>query len=142
MNTLNEQQLAFVLQVTKKEARAKMCHAWCKFHDIQNEAYVTDKNKIHDEYPKTMPIGILSQGLNIPDLQQIVDDIELHYLDRPATKKWILCDYPENELRLKHNKGDKLSLNIPSGLKQFLPDLTQETIKKEWRSRFPNAVVK
>ena len=136
MNSLTAQQLAFLLDIKKEEARAKMCHAWCKFHGIENKAYLTDKNKIFDDYPKSMPIGIISQSLCIDNLAMMVEDIHNNYLNRAATKKWILCDYPENEVRLCK------TLAIPAALKSMLPDHTIETIKEEWRKRFPKVKIK
>ena len=142
MNSLNKQQLAFILDIKTEDARAKMCHAWCRFHGIENKAYVSDKNKIVDDYPEQIPIGILSQSLNLPDLQQMVNDIKLHYLDRPASKKWILCDYPEKEIKSRHTNSKELVLSIPPALKSMLPQLTIDRIKEEWTSRFPKAKIK
>jgi hypothetical protein len=136
MNSLNAQQLAFILDIKKEDARAKLCHAWCKFHNIPNEAYLSDKKKIVDDYPKAIPIGMISQTLCIDNLQTLVDDIHNNYLNRAATKKWILCDYPENELRLGKD------LSIPPALKTLLPEQTIETIKSEWRKRFPKTKIK
>lgn len=84
-----------------------------------------------------MPIEILASGLNLPTLQQMVDDIEQNYLKRNASKKWILCDYPEKELKKLANDGKPLRLNIPAALKSMLPSETIEIIEGEWAKRFP-----
>src|SRR6187401_1308692 len=98
MNSLTAQQLAFILDIKVQEARAKLCHAWCKFHGIENKAYFNENNKIVDDYPTSIPIGMISQTLCIDNLQDVVDDIQRNFLTRPATRKWILCDYPEKEM--------------------------------------------
>ena len=136
MTSLTAQQLAFLLDIKKEEARAKMCHAWCKFHNIPNTAYMSDKHKIVDDYPKSMPIGIISQTLCIDNLQAMVEDIHNNYLNRASTKKWILCDFPENEVRLGK------TLAIPPALKSMLPDQAIETIKSEWSKRFPKVKIR
>jgi len=132
MNSLTAQQLAFILDIKKEEARAKMCHAWCKFHGIENKAFRNDKGKIVDDYPERIPVMILASQLNIPNLQGIVDDIVLHYLTNPITKKFILCDFPEKELQTK----EKTKIKIPVVLKTFLSDGDVEFIKTQWLKRY------
>lgn len=107
MKTLTSQQLAFLLDIKKEDARARMCNAWEKANNIpksrigelkvkrQYVSKTSDKVKLIDPYPNDMSIEILASGLNLPTLQQMVDDIEQNYLKRSASKKWILCDYPE-----------------------------------------------
>jgi hypothetical protein len=132
MNSLNAQQLAFILDIKKEDARAKLCHAWCKFHGIENKAYLNDKKKIVDDYPERIPIGMISQTLCIDNLQTVVDDIILHYLTNPVTKKYILCDFPEKELATKA----KNKIKIPSVLKTFLSPEDVEFIKAQWLKRY------
>ena len=95
MNFLNKNQLAFILDIKAKDARAKMCHAWAASKGIPNTAIRNKKEKIEDNYPDAMPIDLLAEHLNLPTLQSSVDDIQDNYLKRPASKKWILCDFPE-----------------------------------------------
>lgn len=128
MNSLNKSQLAFILDIKAEDARAKMCVAWCNDKQIENKAYyhpVTEK--LIDEYPDFMPIEILSKHLNLPTLQQSVDDIEKNYLNRPATKKWILCDYPEKEIE-KGTKAGKaiIKLAIPKALRSMISSDVQK----------------
>jgi hypothetical protein len=141
MNTLTSQQLAFILDIKKEEARAQMCHAWAKHKGIKNAAYWNEKNKIVDDYPKAMEIEILAEHLNLPTLQQMVNDIELNYLIRPATKKWILCDYPEKQVKSCGDAGKPLRIGIPPALKTMLHPETIDRIKSEWEKRFPKAKV-
>ena len=136
MTTLTKQQLAFILDIKAEEARAKMCHAYCKFKGIENKAWINDKNKVVDSYPVDMAISILSKHLNLPTLQQSVDDINKNYLIRPATKKWILCDWPEKRIEALRKLGKPLKVSIPTALKSMLPDKTIQTIKSEWQIRY------
>lgn len=148
MTSLNSQQLAFLLDIKKEDARARMCAAWEKAKNIPKMGFAFEERlssnvvrdnskKIKDPYPNDMPIEILASGLNLPTLQQMVDDIEQNYLKRSASKKWILCDYPEKELKKLANDGKPLRLNIPAALKSMLPSETIEIIESEWARRFP-----
>jgi hypothetical protein len=153
MKTLNAQQLAFLLDIKKEDARIRMCNAWEKAHNIPRRGFAFEeslsgnvsrdaKNKIKDPYPNDMLIEMLAIGLNLPCLQQMVDDIEQNYLKRNATKKYILSDFPETELKKKAEKGSLLTLNIPPVLLSMLPQETINIIREEWTKRFPIAVVK
>lgn len=141
MNFLNKQQLAFLLDIKVEQARAKMCHAWCREQGIDNKAYENEKGKIVDTYPEAMLISMLAEHLNLPTLQESVDDIQNHYLTRAATKKWILCDYPEKKLKAHYDaaKPGKPSLTVPPGLKSLLPSDVLVAIIAEWKSRYPFA---
>lgn len=137
MNYLNKSQLAFILGIKAEPARAKMCVAWCAEKNIENLATWNDETgKLEDEYPNAMPIEILAKHLNLPTLQQSVDDIQDNYLNRPATKKWILCDFPEKEIE-KGKKAGKavIKLNIPKALRSMISQPVQKQIKKEWSIR-------
>lgn len=135
MTELDAQQLGFILDIKKEDARAKMCVAWSKSKGEENKAQRVRSKKIDDPYPKTMPIEMLAKELNLPTLQEMVNDIQNNYLVRPASRKWILCDYPENELRKAKEAGKRRSVKIPPALRSMLPRETQDTILNEWRTR-------
>lgn len=137
MNSLNKSQLAFILDIKSQDARAKMCFAWCRDKRIENKAYYDENEKLIDEYPEVMSIDLLSFHLSIPTLQQSVDDIRENYLNRPASKKWILCDYPEKEIE-KGTKAGKpvIKLNIPKALRSLIKPDVQKKIKSEWMERY------
>lgn len=136
LSALTKQQLAFLLDIKAEDARAKMCHAYAKYKGIKNEASVNHKSKVVDPYPPAMDISILSEYLNLPTLQQMVNDIEENYLNRPATKKWILCDYPEKTMKAAKEAGKKMKVDIPPALRSMLPAKTQQAIKLEWQRRY------
>lgn len=140
MKYLNAQQLAFILDMNKEDARARMCNAWCKSQGIENKSYWNEKDKIIDPYPVAMPIEILSKELNLPTLQQAVDDIV--NLVRPAAKKWILCDYPEKKIKAAEKAGKKMPIpvKLPPALLSMLPTDTVEVIKSEWVKRYKVSV--
>lgn len=141
MNYLNKQQLAFLLDIKVEDARAKMCHAWCREQGIENKAYVNKKGKIMDTYPEAMLVEMLAKHLNLPTLQDSITDIRENFLVRAATKKWILSDYPEKKIK-SHNeacKPGKPSLTIPAGLKSMLPTDSVVAIISEWKHRYPFA---
>lgn len=150
---LNKKQLAFILDITSEEARAKMCVAYSRELGKPNAATYrrkkdkngdeTEKKVLVDPYPDTMLIEMLSKQLNLPTLQEMVDDVQNNYLNRPATKKWILCDYPEKKIKLATDEGKQFTtLSIPPGLKSLAKTSVQEQIKKEWAERYPKCVIK
>jgi len=136
MNTLNKTQLAFILDIKAEDARLKMTHAWCKIHAIKNDAFLNLKDKVEDPYPAAMEISVLAEGLNLPNLQAMVDDIHNNYLVRPATKKWILCDYPEKEIKSMLVKGKGKALALPKALHSLLSAKTIAEVKREWTERY------
>lgn len=144
MTTLNAQQLAFILDIKKEDARAKMCNAYTRAQGIPKEydkqgpkvakAKRNEKKKIEDPFPAAMEITMLSKELNLPDLQAACDDIEKNYLERKATRRWIMWDYPE-KLIAKAEKEDKkppYKASLPPALRSMLPDAIREQIYKHW----------
>jgi hypothetical protein len=142
MKFLNAQQLAFILDIKKEDARAKMCVTWSSSKGEQNQAERNSKGKIIDPYPLGMPVDLLANELNLPTLQNSVDDIVQNYLVRPATKKWILCDYPEKQIAKCATIGEDKPISIPPALKSMLPKEVKDRIVQEWRVRFPKAKIK
>lgn len=145
MKTLNAQQLAFILDIKKEDARAKMCNAWTRWHSLAKEgpqnavpqAKRGKRNKIDDPFPLAMSIDMLSKELNLPDLQTACDDIENNYLERKATRRWIMWDYPE-KLIAKAEKEDKkppYKASLPPALRSMLPQTIQEQIYKHWHEK-------
>lgn len=136
---LNKKQLAFILDIKAEEARAKMCVAWAKSIGQENQATISrdGKKKIEDPYPVAMPIGVLATHLNLPSLQEMVNDIHDNYLKRPGTKKWILCDFPEKKIKSMDVAGDKKKITVPAALRSLLPSKIVKEIQEEWHKRYP-----
>lgn len=131
MSFINAQQLAFVLEITKEDARAKMCVAWEKFKGL-NHTTERVKGKIVTDYPEVMDAEMIANQLNLPQLPLALKDIHDNYLKRPGSKKWILCDFPEKELQTKpRNK-----IRIPSVLKSLLSDDDVQYIQTQWNKRY------
>ena|SRR5687767_8006585 len=146
MKTLNAQQLAFILDIKKEDARARMCNAWCKYKDIpKTDSWKVEvpgaersRKKIQDPYPLGMAIDVLAVHLNIPTLQQMVDDIQANYLTRPASRRWILREYPEKKLLSAEADGKAypIKIDLPPALKSLLPESTIRAIYNYWISDF------
>lgn len=94
------------------------------------------KKKVVDTYPNDMLIEMLATQLNIPALQQSVNDINENYLTRPASKKWILCDFPEKVIKASTEAGKPAKVLIPPALRSLLPEKTCQLIRLEWQRRF------
>lgn len=145
MKYLNSQQLAFILDIKKADARLMMCNAWTRSKGIEKEDFqgtaikgvTRKKTKIEDSYPNAMPIEMLSVELNLPNLQQVCDDIENNYLVRSATKRYILWDYPEKEIAKfeREVKPKPWHLNIPPALNSMLKESDREIILKHWKEK-------
>lgn len=135
MKKLTYKQLAFVLNIEPIEAARKIIFVYCK---TRGESAPLKSNLIRDYYfkdspwPKEMDIESLSKHLNLPDLQMAVDDIQNNYLTRQASKKWILCDCPEKELKTKLVNQVKL----PPVLASLLKDEDVNFIESEWNKRY------
>lgn len=138
---LNYKQLAFILDIEPIEAARKIIFVHCKLKGIQ----VPQKhNLIRDYYYKDSPwpteydVEKLSWCLNLPDLSNAVQDIRENYIKRQPTKKYILFDYPEKEMRLKL----KEKIKIPPVLASLLKPEDVEFIENEWARRYGIGVVK
>lgn len=141
MTTLNAQQLAFILDMKKEDARAMMTTAWSKEKGIKNQAKREFKKdgslgKLSDPYPADMPIEIISKHLNLPLLQQSVDDITQNFLTRPGSKKWILCDLPEKLQKKAAEEGKKPKFALPAALRSMLPDDQIEYVRNQWQIKY------
>lgn len=151
MTSLTYKQLAFILDVKPVEALEMILSVYCKTkgkplpaaRDNATEYLFNfdekGRKKGRNDLPEALDIGLLSVHLNLPTLQQAVEDIEKNYLVRPATKKYILCDYPEKQIKSCRDNDKPLKISFPSVLESLLPTSIVETIRKEWEKRFPNA---
>lgn len=143
MRTLTYKQLAFILDIKPVEALEKIIAVHCKTKCVAIPTkcdtvtqYLFDhnedgKNIGRNKIPDSLDVGLLAVHLNLPTLQQSVEDIKNNFLKRPSTKKWILCDYPEKELLTK----ERHKVKIPPVLASMLTDDDLNTIKNEWRVR-------
>lgn len=138
--TINYKQLAFILDIKPVEALEKIISVHCK---VTNRAVParcqTVKEYLKNNWTESLDVGLLALHLNLPTLQASVVDISRNYLVRPATKKWILCDYPEKQLKLCSDNDRPFRIPFPKALESLLPVETSETIREEWRKRFPKA---
>jgi len=133
---LNKQQLAFILDIKAEDARAKMCTAHCKSIGVVNNAYRDLKNKIIDDYPLAISVDVIAKELNIPTLQDSVNDIHDNYLSRAATRKYLLCDLPDKQRAKNELTGKNSPAKIPAGLRMLLSEDTIKEVKKEWKKRY------
>lgn len=138
---INYKQLAFLLDVEAVHALEKIIFAWCQ----ENKKTPPPPKKITKESPKPYTVTDLKK-MNYPSEIQLdvlerhsklilapaIRDIQENYLTRAASKKWILCDFPEKEMITK----PKNKIKIPSALESLLNPDTVETIKLEWNKRY------
>lgn len=139
MTTLNAQQLAFILDIKKDDARAKMLTAWEAEGNKIKCSWVTTKSgtrKLNEEidHPEALEIEMLARRLNIPTLQEMVNDIESNYTKRPAARKYILQDYPEK--KIQNNNAPNFKLKLPAGLRGLISADSRKEIYTAWKDRF------
>lgn len=142
LSKLNYKQLAFILDIEPVKALEKILYTHSKVTgknflascDTVKEYlfFEQGKKKVRNDLPESYDIGLLCVHLNLPTLQQSVDDIQNNFLKRPATKRWILCDFPEKELRTKPKK----KIKIPDTLASFLKEEDLNIIHDEWKKRY------
>lgn len=138
---INYKQLAFLLDIEAVHALEKIIFAYCQENKktppppkrITKESpkpyTVTDYKKM--DYPQEIALDVLERHTKLI-LAPAIRDIQENYLTRAASKKWILCDYPEKEMILK----PKDKIKIPPALASLLNQATVETIKLEWSKRY------
>ena len=134
-------QLAFLLDIEAVHAVEKIIFAYCQENEkvmpppkrITKESpkpyTVTDYKKM--DYPQEIDLLILQKHTGL-QLSGAIMDIQENYLKRAATRKYILCDYPEKEMLT--NQKDEIKL--PTALASLLHPDTIATIKAEWKKRY------
>lgn len=145
MKYLNKRQLAFILDIKVGDARAMMCQAYQPERngvEVKGAEWSESGKNVEDNYPEAMPIELLSKKLNLPHLQTAADDIENNYLSRPASKKYILCDYPETLIRKAEEAGKQFPIpaDIPPALRSMLPEASKKQIYDYWRKYVTNEI--
>jgi hypothetical protein len=129
MKTLNAVQLAWVMQIPRKEAEGKLQLALAK--GAKNESDDDDKPAI-----KTEALGHI---LGI-DFEFFIKDIKKNFLKNPATGSYII-NYPSGKLKPSKKTGlYPKTLSIPSMLRGFLSKETQDAIKDKWREKYAKEI--
>lgn len=135
MKILTYKQLAFILDIEPIEAVRKIIYVHCKAKGLE---VPLKYNHIKDYYfkdslwPMEFDVSLLSEHLNLPELQRAIDDIRENYMKKNATRKYILLDFPEKEMRLKL----KDKIRVPSVLASLLKPEDVEFIESEWSRRY------
>jgi len=134
---LNKRQLAFILSEKVEDTRAMMCSAWATMTEVKNTAYWNKQNKVVDKFPEFMDVPLLAAGLNMPGLQQAINDIHNNYLKRAATRKWILCDIPEKQIEKNTKTGRSKKPQIPVALRSLISDKVRVEVASYWQEKYP-----
>lgn len=132
---ITHKQLAFILDIEAIEALGKIIFAHCKDRNQDIPPQKAKPYKVTDYknmgLPQEIPLDVLEKHTGLK-LGSAILDISENYLKRPASKKWILCDFPERELQTK----PKNKIKIPSALASLLSKESLATIKQEWHERY------
>lgn len=148
MVKLDYKQLAFILGIEPKEALEKILYVHSKVtgkdppprqESVKDYLFIEQKKKkVRTNLPESYDVGLLAVHLNLPTLQSSVEDIHNNYLKRAATKRYILLDFPEKELRIKL----KHQIKVPPVLASLLSLEDVETIENEWARRYGIGAIK
>lgn len=130
ITSLSAKQLATILDIKEKDAAKKLVFAvkgnkekWQHIDEV--------------EPPESVSIERLSYSLNIPNLQEMVNDIHLNFFKRPATRKFIL-EYPIKVYEEKKRKGvEKFTITVPAKYRRLLHEDVIKQINDKWKEVWP-----
>jgi hypothetical protein len=140
---LSKAQLGHILKETQIDARKKMIVAWCKENGKvppvinPNADEKKEMKRIDKGYPDWIAIPILAKHLNLPDLQQAVNDIRYNYLERTATRQYII-EYPQK--KINETEAIPKRIRIPETLRSFLADNVASEIISIWKKRYGHLI--
>lgn len=132
---INYHQLAFILDIDPIDALKKIIFIHCKLLNIdipRSSNLIRDYVNKDSKWPSEMELCQLSDHGNMPYLPLMVEQIQNKYLKNSASKKYILCDYPEKELKTK----PKNKIKIPAALASLLKEEDINFIKSQWNKRY------
>lgn len=131
---LNYKQLAFILDIDAIDALKKIIFVHCKLKNIdipKSSNLIRDYINKDSSWPSEMELCQLAEHGNLPQLPFAVAQFK-NYLTNQGTKKYILFDYPEKELKTKL----KSKIKIPPALASLLKEEDVNFIKSEWSKRY------
>lgn len=135
ITSLSKRQLAFVLKIKQTEAEDKMLYAFAKHKGVYDpDGYPP----IPDDFdcPDQIKIELLTKYLNLPDLQESVNDIHNNFFTRSTTKGWIM-EYPQKVIDAKTEKGEPCYIiHLPPAMRSLVREDIQEEIIKAWENRY------
>jgi hypothetical protein len=135
---LSAAQLAVLLDIKPKDARNKMIFVYCKQHKKDPTGFSADRDT-----PSHLPISLLSEKLNLPNLQEMVNDVHENFFKRPATRHWIL-NYPGEKLSKLKEKGKEFpkTIQIPTSIKRLIKPEVHIEIVKAWEEHYSSTEYK
>lgn len=137
MDQLNARQLGYLLKIPVEAARRKIITAHCKETSTEPQTWVNGDGKLEyhkDDYPESLAIEVLSRHLRIANLKETVEEITKNFLNRKASRGYIL-GYPLTVANKKSAK-DHVKVSIPTVLKSFLPEATIAEIHRLWKEKY------
>lgn len=136
ITSLSKRQLAFVLKIKQTEAQDKMVYAYAKHMGLYNSKDCEVPSDF--DCPDSISIEILSKHLNLPDLQDAVNDVHNNFFARSVSKGWIM-EYPQKILDEKTSKGEPCYLiRLPAAIRSLVRDDVQQEIIRAWSARYSN----
>ena len=125
MEMINAKQLAYILGVSVTNANKKICSAM-----YDNYAKAKIESEMNDNCQ--IEIDLLEKKTGIP-IRMAVEDIRLRALERKAFAKFLMRDYPEQQLNVSKPKK---TIRLPEGLRSLLNPETLEQIQEYWNKNY------
>ena len=125
MESISAKQLAFLMNISQKDANKKICIA--QYSDYAKAKIESEMNdNCHIE------IDLFEKKTGIP-IRMAVEDVRLRALQRKSYSKFLLRDYPEQQLSVERPKK---VIRLPEGLRTLLNQETLEEIRKYWNDHY------
>ena len=125
MESINAKQLAFILGTTVSAANKKIMLALHEnYHQAKLESEMNPNGSIN--------IELYEKKTGIP-LRMAVDEIRLRALERKSYAKFLLRDFPEQQLNVE--KPPK-TIRLPEGLRTLLSPQTLEKVSEYWNGHY------
>lgn len=125
MESINAKQLAYLLGISVKDANKKIMLAL--YEDYQKAKLETEMNP-----NGLIEIDLFEKKTGIP-IRLAMEDIRMRALERKSFAKYLMRDYPEQQLSVENPK--KL-IRLPEGLRTLLNPETLSEIKKYWNDNY------
>jgi hypothetical protein len=138
---LNSKELAWLLDVKKSEAAAKIIYCHNKAVDetgvgVKFSEEYDKKGKLVDLICRTSISNLEKYG-GLTYLRFAITDIQENFLTRSQTRGYIL-NYPQQKMNRKGKDGSMpKSISIPSPLNNFLSTKTKQDIIEIWQTQYP-----
>lgn len=125
MESISAKQLAFLMNISQKDANKKICIAqYSDYAKAKIESELNDNCHIE--------IDLFEKKTGIP-IRMAVEEVRIKGLQRKSYAKFLLRDFPEKELSVSKPPRE---VRLPEGLRTLLNPGTLVEIRKYWNDHY------